>query len=128
VPEAGTVHVGHHAHGIAFVDMRGEHDLSTAPELTKALEHAAAHSNVLVDLSDCTFIDSTVIQTMVATARVVQGRNERFVLVIPPEQQQITRIAEMTHLAEIVPLYTARSAALTDLEAFNNPGSPERSM
>ena len=56
----GRVDVSHHARGIAVVKMRGEHDLSTHPMLSRALERAAAHSNVVVDLSDCTFIDSTI--------------------------------------------------------------------
>lgn len=124
-PQAGAVRVGHHAPGLAFVEMRGEHDLSTVPTLAEALEQAAAHSNVLVDLSGCTFIDSSVIQVLIKTAHVVQARNERFVLVIPPEQQQVTRVAELTHLAEIIPLYPARGAALTDLEEFNNPPPTE---
>jgi hypothetical protein len=59
-PLPGTVQVEHHVPGLALVSVHGEHDLSTTPELTQALEQAAAHSNVLVDLSDCSFMDSTV--------------------------------------------------------------------
>ena len=45
--QPGTVEVEHHAPGLAVVSMRGEHDLSTSPELRRALEQAAAHSTVL---------------------------------------------------------------------------------
>jgi anti-sigma B factor antagonist len=110
-PLPKTVELEHHAPGLAVVSMRGEHDLSTAPELTYALEQAAAHSNVLVDLSECSFIDSSVIQALVKTARVIHGRGEELVLVIPPEQRQVARVAQMTHLAEIFPIHASRDAA-----------------
>ena len=43
----------------AIVALRGEHDIATAAEASAAL--GAVEGNVLVDLSDCTFLDSTVI-------------------------------------------------------------------
>ena len=113
----GTVELAHHAPGLAVVTMHGEHDLSTAPELTQALEQAAARSNVVVDLSTCSFIDSTVISVLVKTARGVQARDERLVLVIPPEQRQVARVARMTHLAEIFPIHPTRAAALTNIQS-----------
>jgi anti-sigma B factor antagonist len=117
-PRHGTVSFGHHAPGLAFVEMRGEHDLSTASALTRALEDAAAHSNVLVDLSECTFIDSTVLKTLIRTAINVQARDEQLVAVIPPELAQLSRIATLTHLAEIIPLHATRAAAIASLEHF----------
>src|SRR6185295_18889322 len=56
-PLPGTVEVEHPAPGLAVVNVTGEHDVSTAPELTQALDEAAAYSNVLVDLSECSFMD-----------------------------------------------------------------------
>ncbi len=85
-PLPGTVEVEHHAPGLALVSVHGEHDLCTTPELTQALEQAAMHSNVLVDLSDCSFIDSSVIQALVKTALALEARGEQLALVIPPEQ------------------------------------------
>lgn len=78
-PPLGTVELAHHGPGIVVVSMRGEHDLSTAPALTQALELAAAQSNV-VDLSTCSFIDSSVISVLVKTARGVHARGEQLVL------------------------------------------------
>jgi anti-anti-sigma factor len=114
--------VHHHAPGIAVVTVHGEHDLSTEPALTRALEEAAAHSNVLVDLSECEFIDSTVIAALLRVARTVTDRGERFALLIPAAQRQITRIAEMTHLGELLPIHPAREAALASLE---EPAAPD---
>ena len=115
-PLPGTVEVAHAAPGLAVVSMRGEHDLSTAPELMRALERAAAGSNVLVDLSECSFIDSTVIKAFVKTANTIHARGERLVLVIPPDQTQVARVAEMTQLAKLFPIHAARDAALASLD------------
>jgi anti-sigma B factor antagonist len=114
--QPGTVEVEHHAPGLAVVSLRGEHDLSTSPELRRALEQAAAHSTVLVDFCECSFIDSSVIQALVRTARALHAGGEQLVLVIPPEQKQVARVAQMTQLAEIFPIHTSRHAALVSIQ------------
>jgi anti-anti-sigma factor len=115
-PLPGTVEVAHHAPGLALVSVTGEHDLSTTPELTQALEQAAAHSNVLVDLSDCSFMDSSVIQALVKTARALEARGEQLALVIPPGPGVVARVAHETHLAEVFPIYPSRGAGLASLQ------------
>jgi anti-anti-sigma factor len=111
----GQVAVGHYARGVAVVTMRGEHDISTQPVLAQAFALAVAHSNVVIDLTECSFIDSTVIQEFLrASKRVAQG--EKVVLVIPREQKAVTRIAGMTGLAQIFELHETKDAALASLE------------
>jgi anti-anti-sigma factor len=100
---------------IALVVMRGEHDLSTTTALRAALEEGAAHSSVLVDLSECSFVDSTIIATILCAARHFQARGERFGVVIPAAQSQVQRVAEMIHLGELVPIYTSREDARAEL-------------
>ena len=80
--------------------------------MEQALTQAAANSNVLVDLSPCTFIDSTVITVLIRTAETVRAGGEQLVLVIPPTQRALARVAEMTGLGQLVPLYDSRDAAL----------------
>ena len=48
----------------AVVRLCGEHDLATSDELRAGL--ASIHGNVIVDLTDCEFIDSTAIGIIVA--------------------------------------------------------------
>jgi anti-anti-sigma factor len=113
--EPGTVTVAHPAPGLAVVSLAGEHDLSTQPTLTKALEAAGEHSSVLVDLSDCAFMDSTVIGSLLMTSRAAVARDELFAVVIPPERANLSRLAEMTRLEEVFPVYTSLAAALVAL-------------
>lgn len=77
----GTVWVGHHEPGLALVTPRGEHDLSTVRVLRPACEKPTAHSNVLVDLSHCTFYRLEIISTLLSAAHTVTQRNEQLVLV-----------------------------------------------
>jgi anti-sigma B factor antagonist len=112
----GQVAVGHHARGVAVVTMRGEHDISTQPVLARALQLAAAHSNVVVDLSECSFIDSSVIKVFIKTSRAVRAGGEQMMLVIPSEQAQVARIAKIVGLAQIFELHESKDAAFASLE------------
>jgi hypothetical protein len=46
---------------IAVATLHGEHDLSTAREVATGLDRACEKVDVIVDLSHCAFLDSTVI-------------------------------------------------------------------
>jgi anti-anti-sigma factor len=111
----GTVTVKHYAPALAVVGMRGEHDLSTQAALLQALAEAAEHSNVLVDLSECTFFGTSVVALLLRTASAVQARHEQLVLVIPPEQPQLTRVADLMRLADVLPLHSTLPAAILSL-------------
>ena len=97
------------------MSLAGEHDLSTQPTLTRALDAAGERSSVLVDLSDCSFMDSTVIGSLLASSRAARARDELFAVVIPPERANLSRLAEMTRLEEVFPIYTTLAAALVAL-------------
>src|SRR5436305_5454175 len=119
-PRAGRVGVTHDG-GIAVVSMRGEHDIGTAPAVSDALERAVAHSSVLIDLSDCAFIDSTVIGLLIRCAQEVERRDERFALVIPPDQPVVARAAGLTRLAEFLAVHGSREAGLAHLQRAAEP-------
>ena len=47
--------------GMALVTLTGEHDLATLPDVEAALRDASAQGGpIVVDLSECTFIDCAV--------------------------------------------------------------------
>ena len=85
--------------------------------LRPALADAAAHAGVLVDLSDCTFIDSMVVVWLIKAARTARARAARFVLVIPDAQTEVARVAKLLNLAEVMPIYPSRQAALSHSDA-----------
>jgi len=121
-PRPGSAEVGHVEPGLAYVDLHGEHDLSTKGVTKPALAEAAAHSNVLVDLSDCDFMDSMVVLWLIQTAREVQARSERLVLVIPATQTEVARVADLLNLSAVFPIYPSRQMALAVLQTSNGSG------
>jgi anti-anti-sigma factor len=115
----GSAEVGHVQPGLAYVNVHGEHDLCTQQVLKPALTEAAAHSNVIVDLSDCDFIDSMVVVWLIQTAREVQARAEVLSLVIPATQTEVARVAGLLNLSAVFPVYPSRQAALAAFQVGN---------
>jgi anti-anti-sigma factor len=68
--------------GVAVVALKGEHDLSTGPELRALLQKLIGeNSKVLVDVTEAEFIDSTVLQTLMLAAGLARKADQRFILV-----------------------------------------------
>lgn len=106
--------------GVRVVAVRGELDLSTASDLEGPLEEAIsdAGGSVLIDLSECEFIDSTGIALIVrAWQRFDRGAggdgNGR--VVICSDNQQVRRVLEITGLELSIPIHGTRDAALAAL-------------
>ena len=67
----------------SIVTLHGEHDLGSAAQLTVALAVAARCPNILVDVSDSEFIDSSVISAFLRAARKARQRDGALELVVP---------------------------------------------
>lgn len=103
--------------GVRVVEVKGELDLSTAPQLEGPLDEAVAagETSILIDLSDCEFIDSTGIALIVrAWQRVAQEGNgdgaRGFVLC--SQNEQVRRVLEITGLELSIPIHRTRDEAL----------------
>lgn len=106
--------------GVRVIAVRGELDLSTAPELEGPLEDAVAarDASVLVDLSECEFIDSTGIALIVRAwqrlDRAADGEGQGQV-VISSYNDQVRRVLEITGLELSIPIHSSRDEALAAL-------------
>jgi len=93
--------------GATVVSLCGELDLANASTAETALE-ACFHgdgASVVVDMSQLEFIDSTGIALLVTTlGRADQGAAVQF---IPSASPAVTRVLELTGLAERLPLAEA---------------------
>ncbi len=113
-PAPFEVKVGDLEHGVRTISVRGELDLSTAPELEGPLEQAleSDEGSVLIDLSSCEFIDSTGIALIVrAWQRLESGENGR-ALVICSHNDQVRRVLEITGLELSIPVHGTLDEAL----------------
>jgi anti-sigma B factor antagonist len=89
---------------IAFA---GELDLANAGTAESALESSLADSStpVIVDMRELEFIDSTGIALLVST--LSRNKSEIRVSFIPSDFPAVTRVLELTGLAERLPLAEA---------------------
>jgi anti-anti-sigma factor len=97
--------------GTAIVKLRGELDVSSKLCLAHALAGASEQAKVLVDLSECTFADSSVVAALVVARDELRARGGRLEVVIPPDARAMRRLADLARLADILPIHETRSAA-----------------
>ena len=109
-----TIRISHQPGGdIWQVDLRGEHDLSTAARVADALEELPATSRVIVDLSEATFIDCAIIRLLVE--RADQGRPAGGTLaVVVGRDTAPRRVIDMIGLDHMLPVHDTLPAALAD--------------
>jgi anti-sigma B factor antagonist len=91
---------------VAVVLLRGEHDLATRDAIGAALE--PLEGDVLVDLTECTFIDSSVIGALLACAQRLRGAGHRLELVVPSDNEAIVRVLEIVDIASLVTVHERR--------------------
>jgi anti-anti-sigma regulatory factor len=72
---------------------------------------------VLVDLSDCTCIDSSVLGVLVPAGEDIKQCGGRLELVIPPEATTAQSVATITRLAQFLPIHATHGAGLASSEA-----------
>jgi anti-sigma B factor antagonist len=106
--------------GVRVIAVRGELDLSTASDLEGPLDDAVStgDASVLIDLSDCEFIDSTGIALIVRAwqrlDRAADGDGNGRV-VICSDNDQVRRVLEITGLELSIPIHSTRDDALSAL-------------
>ena len=107
---------------IRALTVRGELDLNTAPELEAPLGEALAEGNgvgVLVDLSECEFIDSTGIAVIVRAWQQLDrdgGGEGNGRLVICCNNHQVQRLLKITGVESSISMHEERDAALAELQ------------
>ncbi len=99
------------------VNVWGELDQATAPELRRALDqvNGAGNSSVFVDLSDCEFIDSTGLSLLVEVQRELAEANRGFAVCCP--RAEVRRLLELTGIDSAVGLFETRDEAIASLRA-----------
>jgi stage II sporulation protein AA (anti-sigma F factor antagonist) len=121
------IEVFHPGASLAIAELIGEHDLGQYESLKTALLRAAVRaSDVVVDLSRCTFMDSTVINILLHAQHVVALHHGNFAVVLPSEQGPVARVADMMRLADLLPLHLSRESALASLPATSAQASHGR--
>jgi anti-anti-sigma factor len=112
---APPVEVTTDAPGAVVVTLRGEHDLNSRPAVAAALARACERADVLVDLSECAFIDSTIIGVLVAAFQAQAESGRRLELTVPPDAHALRRVTEIAGLATFMTIHETRIAGLASI-------------
>ena len=103
--------------GVWVLTLRGEHDVATRPSLREELEAGVkAGSNVVVDLSDVEFIDSTVIAALAYGSDQAAGHEEHSLAVVVSEGGVAGRLLTVTGLDQLLAAFETREAAVGSLQ------------
>ena len=110
--EAGELHVFAETDEIAGLCLEGEFDLANAAQIIEEGERLLADDKqVILDLSDATFIDSSVIHALFRVG--AEARNKGRVVVLQLGTAAIVeRVIEISNIDRVLPRASTRPEAL----------------
>jgi anti-sigma B factor antagonist len=102
--------------GVELLLVEGELDIATAPRLISALTEAVQEvlHSLVVDLSDCGFMDSTGLALLINAHRRLTRQSKGFAVVCPPGPlRRVFEVTDMVDTLHVCPdRETARAAAV----------------
>jgi anti-sigma B factor antagonist len=101
---AGVVLSTRESDGQVVVTLRGQLDIAEAARVAAALAAvAASEPQIIVDLADLEFIDSSGVAALVRGRNLARRAGGELVLAAP--QQQVLRVLTLTRLIDVFPLH-----------------------
>ncbi len=96
-----------------IVAVRGEFDLNTAPKASRVLSIASADPErvLVIDLTACTFLDSTALATIVGAARALTNGQIRIAIACRPESDALA-VLELAGIDRTIPILPTVERAL----------------
>ena len=104
------VRTGSTPDGGVIVSVHGELDLATAPQLDEALRARPPGTRLVIDLSGCTFLDSSGVRVLALQATEVANQGSRLELVVV--DTGIARVLEITGIDTLIDVHPSLEAAL----------------
>ena len=99
------------AAGVPVVRVIGDLDLSTVPSFDSELEQSLGGDHVVIELADCTFIDSSALRALVRAQKRIAQEGGSLAIVAP--SQPARRVLEVASLDRFVPVFGTLAEALT---------------
>jgi anti-anti-sigma factor len=98
--------------GVTVVALIGDHDLATADELRATIAPALADpAGILVDLTETTFIDSSVVHALYEANQALRTQGRQLVVQIG-HGSVVLRTLELTQLTDVVAVAHERPEAV----------------
>ena len=103
--------------GVTVISVRGELDATTVGDLAEPLLDAVRFGEeVIVDLSSCDYVDSSVLAAIVVAHQTMQRGGAALRLVARLESQPV-RVLRITGLYSYLPVFFTLGAAVNDAQA-----------
>jgi len=110
-----------------LVSLEGEHDLAGRDDLRRAISDVfAAGSKLMIDLTEATFIDSSVVSALVDAHEHAISHAADDLLVISPPGSRPRRVLDLNGIGTAVKIYDDRSTALAATGAASSDLARER--
>ena len=98
--------------GLTVVRIDGEHDLSTAPTVRSQLQRLIDEGDpVVVDLTGATFVDSSILGTVLQAQRDADEAGVGFAVAHGGGADAVERVLEITGLRADLPIHRSREDA-----------------
>jgi anti-anti-sigma factor len=112
VARAGDVEVTREAlpEGAVVVRVEGELDMATSGDFEEAIGDGDPVDRLVIDLTDCTFLDSSAVRVLVETARAMEASGGKVSLVV--QDPGILRVLEIAAVDTMLPVHDTLDAAL----------------
>jgi anti-anti-sigma factor len=104
--------------GICVVKVVGEVDMSHENELRKELRRAAESDSrgILVDLTECEFIDSTGVRALLLSREALGTEGESVGVAVAASSEQILRILTVMGIDKVIPVRPTVEEAVAELQ------------
>jgi anti-anti-sigma factor len=96
--------------GGGLVRISGELDLATLPELERVVDGATLKPRLVVDLTECSFLDSSAVRVLLEAATKAEHAGGHMSLVAP--DGGIRRILEIAGIDTLLPVHTTLGEAV----------------
>jgi anti-sigma B factor antagonist len=119
-----TLRVDRTRAGVGVLELGGDYDMANAPELEAALEKVRAEQRgIVLDLSETTFIDSTIIHVVVRTQRALAGQGSQLALRVQTASI-VRRALDVSELAKVVLITADREQAIAIATGASEAAAP----
>jgi anti-sigma B factor antagonist len=92
------------------LEVEGELDMATAPRLEERFEETGFGGRLVIDLTACTFLDSSAVRVLVAAVRDAQAAGGTLALVAT--DPGILRVLDISGVDTLLPVVDSVEAAL----------------
>jgi anti-anti-sigma factor len=100
---------------ICVIVLRGEHDVSTKTSVAATMALAGGYRSVLVDLTECTFVDSMLVGAIAKAASRARAGGGELELAAAAGRDPVRRSLELMRIDDLIVVHGSRAEGIASL-------------